>query len=330
MKASFKKTITFWGMLLFLAFMSSWTSPSCWASAFVNDSGKFFSDSTLKELSSRIEQIKNATGKDIYVITVDRLEKKSIDGATVALSIDEAAVAFGKEKKVNGVVIYVSRVPSKLTVKVGTNTARLITPEKKAMVRNAMVKAFKEKRFDDGILQAVTILEDTMKYKVSSVTSSKPSPVSAYPVSSPPLEERKQHKGTNWLVLLLIIGGGFLIVTMILRAISRSQSPQTQGTGQAPSGMGMGGGGFFNSLLGGLGGALLGNWLFNSFSGQHHNNAASGSMMDSGGGNSNMTDTSSGWQNDDAGSFASSSGDSADWGGGGDFGGGDFGGGGDF
>lgn len=299
--------------LLLTAFLG-WTVPSAAAPSttlFVDDSGKFFRDATIKELTSRIERIKNATGKEVYVVTVGKLTGKTID---------EAAVEFGQTHQVNGIVIYISKEPSKLAVKVGTNTARLITNEKKLMVRDTMLQAFKEKRFDDGILQAVGLLENQMRHKPVGMTT-------GHNQQTPIQVEPKRAKGTNWLLLLLLIGGGFLILRMILRAISGGQAQQGL-PGGTPPGLGAqpgvapgGGGGFMNSLLGGLGGAMIGNWLFNSFSGHHNDSVSAGTMtgQDSWGGNSN--DASSGWQNDDAGAFSSSN-DSADWGGGSDFGGG--------
>lgn len=300
--------------LLLTAFLG-WTVPSVAApsaTSFVDDSGKFFSEATIKELTSRIERIKNATGKEVYVVTVGKLTGKTID---------EAAVLFGRTRQVNGIVIYISKEPSKLAVKVGTNTARLITNEKQLMVRDTMLQAFKEKRFDDGILQAVGLLENQMRHKSVGMTTN--------PNKQPPIQgEPRRAKGTNWLLLLILIGGGFLILRIILRAMSGGQAQQGLPGGASPGlggqpGMpgGGGGGGFMNSLLGGLGGAMLGNWLFNSFSGHHNDSVSAGNMtgQDSWGGNSN--DASSGWQNDDAGAFSSSN-DSADWGGGSDFGGG--------
>lgn len=304
--------------LLLTAFLG-WTVPSAAAlplagssaASFVDDSGKFFSDTAIKELTSLIERIKNTAGKEVYVVTVGKLTGKSIA---------EAAVEFGRARRVNGVVIYISREPSKLAVEVGKNTAKLITDDKKLMVRDTMVRAFKEKRFDDGILQAVGLLENQMKYKPVGM-------ITGHNQQMPIQGEPKRTKGTNWLLLLLLIVGGFLILRMILRAISGGQAQQglpggAPGLGGKPGMPGVGGGGgFMNSLLGGLGGAMLGNWLFNSFSGHHNDSVSAGNMtgQDSWGGSSN--DASGGWQNDDAGAFSSSN-DSADWGGGSDFGGG--------
>ena len=110
------------------------------------------------------------------------------------------------------------------------------------------------------------------------------------------------------------------VVVAIFRAMSRGGNPG--GGVPAP---GMGGGGFFSSLLGGMFGAAAGMWLYDQFSG-HHSSAYAADADERGNGDSGFSgqDTDYSGSGDSFGSD-SSSGDA----GGGDFGGGD-GGGGDF
>jgi hypothetical protein len=138
-----------------------------------------------------------------------------------------------------------------------------------------------------------------------------------------------------WLVLILIVG--FLILRAIIRAISGPRMyPPGYGGGPGYGGPGPGfggggygyggggGGGFFSGLLGGLGGAFIGNELFG---GGRENTT----IIEQGGQNAGFVDgggnyggDSSGWQSD-AGQIDMGGAGGGGWGdsgGGGDFGGG--------
>jgi hypothetical protein len=134
-----------------------------------------------------------------------------------------------------------------------------------------------------------------------------------------------------WWIIIAIVG--FMVLRSILRAMS---GPRYYGgaPGGAPGPMpgyggygygGGGGGSFWSGLLGGLGGAWLGNEIF----GQH---AGGGMIAPADASQMTPADT-SGWQSD-AGQADMGGASSGDWGGGGfggdsgGFGGGDFGGGG--
>ena len=86
----------------------------------------------------------------------------------------------------------------------------------------------------------------------------------------------------TFLMIILGIFGVLLVLRLIGGLFNRSAGQgipagmgmPRQGMGGGPGyggpGYGGGGGGFFSSVLGGLGGALAGNWLYDQFSGGRH------------------------------------------------------------
>ena len=105
------------------------------------------------------------------------------------------------------------------------------------------------------------------------------------PGSRPP---RRGDAGKFGLGTLLVIGLGIFGVLLLLRVLGGlfnrgAGYPAQMGMGGMRPGMGPGpgyggpgygyggprGGGFFSGMLGGLGGALAGNWLYDQFSGRH-------------------------------------------------------------
>lgn len=152
---------------------------------------------------------------------------------------------------------------------------------------------------------------------------------------------------------ILLIGGGILAVFLILRVLgglfNRSSGGgypnQVGGMGMPRPGMGpgggpgyygggggygqRGGGGFFSGLLGGLGGAVAGNWLYDQFSGRHGGSTSAGmgyGPNDASAGLPDQRDDAIIGADDDGGRGASWDDGNAGDTGGGDWGGGDAGG----
>jgi uncharacterized protein len=156
--------------------------------------------------------------------------------------------------------------------------------------------------------------------------------------------------GGSGVMTFLMIGLGIMAVLFFVRVIGglfggagnpagmggmgmrgRGMGPGPGGYGGPGYGPGYGrpGGGFFSGMLGGLGGALAGNWLYDQMSGRHggHTDASSYPTSEGSGGYYSGGDEPI-VGGDDGGSGGASWGDSGggDWGGG--DGGGDWGGGG--
>ena len=145
---------------------------------------------------------------------------------------------------------------------------------------------FKQRRFDAGLTSAVALMEQ-------SLTAPSNARVNGHVPAAPAPGGRagNVHGARFGVGSLLMIGLGIFAVLILLRALGglfgRSgggySSPMGMG-GMPRPGMGPGpgygqpgyggygaprGGGFFSGMLGGLGGALAGNWLYDQFSGRH-------------------------------------------------------------
>lgn len=259
--------------------------------------------------------------------------------------------------------------------------ASRFTRERQDSLRAAFAEQFKKGEFDAGLLKGLdsikTILAATPvsgtlplaaeREPVKGQAGQAAPPPARAPAkagqaqAAPPVKAQAQQPwglGT-WIILGVGIFAALIVFKLIGNALggggnrgyagqpamgmNRPMPGAGPGYGPAPGyGGGGGGGGFMTGMLGGLGGALAGNWLYNQFSG-HHNQPVGGPTSSAG-----MVDPVTGGSTADPGADASfgsegawgndagggnwDAGGGGDWGGGGggDWGGGDGGGGGDW
>ncbi len=217
--------------------------------------------------------------------------------------------------------------------------------EKRAAIRDAFIAGFeqgaKAKSFDGGLLQGVQAIEETLNgVKMGTAIAHAPRAVARG------VGGHRAGGGVSTLGTLLMIGLGIVAVLLIVRVLGglfgRSQGTgytnQMGGMGMPRPGMGPGGGpgyyggpgyggrggGFFSGLLGGLGGAIAGNWLYDQMSGRHGNMTSAGAGYPPDDPSAGVPD-----QGDDIVGAEDNGGRGASWddGSGGDTGGGDWGGG---
>lgn len=302
---------------------------------FLQDQAGMFSASTVAQLNERLAAFNAQTRKEIVVVTV-----QSLGGA----SLQQAAQSAFAQQSVNGVLIFIARddrrdiiVPDRAGVQAGW-----FTPDVLRSIRTSMEAQFRSEDYDAGITNAVDGILGIYRSHLGSLQQSAQSSSTAIvPASNSAPANRGVHISMFWWIIIAIVG--FLLLRSILRAASAprySGAPGAPGTGVAPGagygpGYGYGGygggGSFWSGLLGGLGGAWLGNELFRGGGGPMQ---GGGSAAGDAGGSWGGADG-GGWQSDagqaDVGSASagdfSGGGFGGDAGGGGDFGGGDFGGG---
>jgi uncharacterized protein len=300
------------------------------ATDFVQDQAGMFSAGTVAQLNERIANFNTATGKAIVVITTP-----SLGGA----SLQSAAQSAFSQQAINGVLIFIARDDRRdiiLPDRAGAQ-AGWFAPSVVREIRLAMEDQFRSENYDTGITGAVGALLGIYRAHANGIGQPASGPASA-PYQGSVLTSRGGHVPMFWWIIIAV--GGFLILRSIMRATAASRysggpgaSPgAAPGAGYGPGpGYGYGGfgggGSFWSGLLGGLGGAWLGNELFRGQGGAIAPTDAAQIAPDAGGGWGG-TD-SAGWQND-AGQADAGAASSGDWSGGGfgDSGGGDFGGGG--
>jgi uncharacterized protein len=302
---------------------------------FVQDQAAMFSASTVARLNQRIASFNAQTGKEIVVVTAP-----SLGGATLQSA---AANAFSQQN-VNGVLIFIARddrrdiiVPDRAGARAGW-----FTPDVLRAIRTSMEAQFRSESYDAGVTGAVDAILNIYRAHLGSLQQGAAG--GGVPAARTLPSTGGLHISMFWWIIIAVVG--FLILRSILRAMAapRYGGPPGAPTGTPPGGPGYGagygpgygyggyggGGSFWSGLLGGLGGAWLGNELFRGGGGIAPTQAGQ-IGPDAGGGLGNPAD-SAGWQND-AGQADTGAASSGDWSGGGfgdSGGGGDMGGGGDF
>ncbi len=300
------------------------------AKSFVQDQAGMLSASTIDQLNARIGSFNTQTGKEIVVQTVP-----SVPGGDVRTAAENAFA----QQQVNGVLIFIDKgdrkdyiLPDRAAVQAGW-----WTPQTSTSIAQAMQAQFRAGDFDGGVTTAVNQVLDIYRSHMHS-RAAQPS----YGTRSTYAQQASQgvHISVFWWIIIALFA--FFIIRSIMRAASGPRyygggpgGPGAPGYGPGGPGYGPGygggpgygfgggGGGFWSGLLGGLGGAWLGNELFGH---QNVGTGAWGGVDPAAGGQQPPTDA-GGWQSD-PGQADVSGGGGGDWGGGGFGGGGDFGGGG--
>ena len=302
------------------------TSAPALAKDFIQDQAGMFGAGTVAQLNQRIGNFNAQTGKEIVVQTVP-----SVSGGDVRQAAENAFA----QQQVNGVLIFIDKgdrkdwiVPDRAAVQSGWWSSQT-----SSSIARAMEAQFRAGDYDGGVTTAVNGALDVYRSHLNSLQGAQPSTATRGTYQQQ--TQQGVHIGVFWWIIIALFA--FFIIRSIMRAASGPRyygGGPGYGPGPGPGyggpgygyggGYGWGGGGgFWSGLLGGLGGAWLGNELFG------HQNVGTGawSNVDPTGGAQQPVDA-GGWQSD-PGQADMGGGGGGDWGGGG-FGGGDFGGGGGF
>jgi len=315
--------------------LAAFAAPASARDTFVQDDAKLLSAATVSSLNQSIGDFNRQTGKEVVVVSVP-----SLDGQTAPAAAEKAFAA----QQVNGVLIFLAKAEQKQGI-IGDRASRTFFPNGSFdSVRQAMRGYFRTGDFDTGVTTGVNLILNQYRGHERAPGGALQTRHSSAPATS----SQSFGGGMSLFFLILVLLAGFMIIRGIFRAMSgpRRMPPGYGGPGypgQGPGygapgygggmggmGGGMGGGGFFSGLLGGLGGAFLGNELFG------HQNQGNLGAGDAGivGGDVGSQDA-GGWQSDAGqadtsnasfGDFGSSGG-GFDSGGGGGFDGGGGGGG---
>ena len=305
---------------------------------FVQDQAAMFSPATVAQLNSTIGNFNAQTGKEVLVVTVP-----SLNGANIAT----AARAAAQQQSLNGVLIYIAKNDRQDYIAIGSAEARArwFTADTTATIRQSMEAQFKAEDFDGGITSAVGGILNVYRSHAGSLQNNGAGANNAVATHTS-TSSGGIHISMFWWIVIFVVG------FMILRSIMRASGPRNYGPtppggpvagpggapmqGYGPMGGGYGGGGnFWSGMLGGLGGAFIGNELFGNRGGGNILGGGSGGADSGGGWNGGAgggSNDGGGWGND-AGSTDMGSSSGGDFGGGGfgdmgGGGGGDMGGGG--
>lgn len=331
-------------------------------SAEVRDRAGMFSPEAVRKAEADLTRVEKQTGVPILIETIDSIPGLAADAPQKAKlrAVNEAAERRDAEVGAQGIYILLSkkdRVLSNVLIRKRLEGA-LPEPDR-LKIRDAFVGPFKAGDFDGGLAAAAAAIDSALPDGPVSIAKAPgrrlvPAPPAPGRVEMGRRPQGEAQFGVGSLVMIVL---GILAVLFVVRLLSGAlgggrpagypqgmPGPQP-GPGMGPGGPGYGpgyggaypgrGGGFFSSMLGGIGGAMAGNWLYDQFSGrghgQHTNDASSYSPMAGGrddfGGDPYGDSIVGGHDGGDQGASWGDSG-GGDWGdsGGGDWGGGDDGG----
>ena len=324
------------------------------AVAQVQDDAGFFSADAVSKANQTIDRIKREHGKDLRIETYRQIPsnlQSDFQRLGKNAFYEQWAQQRGQALKLDGMLILITREPSRIQIQVGRATReRAFVQRDRDELTNILASNFKARRYDDGLTQAAEFVYRRLGENLgpeSRGAAAQRGPAggtsggATYPPApgggttsggpgrsnpTPPVATRTGcggSMGSMLCMIIAIVGAVVLIKNVFARRAGGGYGGQ--GPGMPPSapygggagygyGGGAGGGGFGRGMLGGLLGGVLGGWAFDRFRGSH-NTGASG--IDTGG--------AAGLPPTDPSTFDTGS-SGADFGGGG--GGADFGGGG--
>jgi uncharacterized protein len=253
-----------WGALAALVLVAATFVPAAARDAYVQDGAGLFSQSTVVDLNREIGDFNRQTGKEVVVVTVP-----SLNGTT----IQDAAERTFAQQQVNGILIYMAKTEKKDGIVPDRAAAQFFPSGSLGNIHQAMRGYFRSGDFDTGITTGVNLILD--QYRSHERALSGGAAQRALVPSSRPNSQSMGGGAMSLIFLVLVLLAGFMIIRGIFRAMSGPRvMPPGYGPGPGYGGGpgygagpgygygGGGGGGFFSGLLGGLGGAWLGNELF--------------------------------------------------------------------
>lgn len=279
----------------------------------VRDQAGLFSPAAIKQADDTIRVMQRDFRKELLIETFPGVPDNR--KADYERNREQFFAEFLRERAqsagVDGVYLLLmkERPPHTLRIQVGVGEATrqraFLASDRDALVR-LLQTSFREKRYDDGLREAATFVERTMRHNLAG------RPAVGVPASM------QSNSEWSWLPWVLLFVGGMIVVSFVMRLL-RGAAGSTGGN--VPPVLGSsGGGGFLSSLLGGIGGAMAGSYLYDRFFSDH---AQAGDRWNSSAGDAPRSDVGGGYSSSGGDVDSGSSG--SDFGGGGDSGGSDSG-----
>ncbi len=256
--------------------------------AVVRDTAGMFSKNAVKKARARLDKLERATHIPIVIETIESIPGIDPDASAAARSkaIDALAVRRDEEIADEGIYILIAKRDHAISpVLIRKRLAHVLPIDKRDAIRDALRAEFRAGKFDSGLLAAVEAMEQALEGVSAAKTEGHGiNPPLAIRDHGGAVPRPARHSGFgSFFLIILGIFGVLLILRVIGGLFGRRTGPgygapmggmprpgYGGGPGYGGPGYGGGGGGFFSGLLGGLGGALAGNWIYDQFSGRHH------------------------------------------------------------
>jgi uncharacterized membrane protein YgcG len=157
--------IAFGGSLTLALFV---TSRALAVAPQIKDDGKFFSEEAIKKANKQIKDIARNAEKDLLIETVlnvpgDQAERvKNMSREDRQKFFKNWAQDRADAAVVNGVYILVCRDPTYLEVIVTAKARASFGEEAYKKLRDLLLKDFREKKFDEGLQEAVNFVQEKL------------------------------------------------------------------------------------------------------------------------------------------------------------------------
>ncbi len=171
-----------------------------------------------------------------------------------------------------GLYIFMSRSPKKLVLIPSKGNKNTLSGERLAEIRAAMLAQFRSNNYGEGLNLGLSQIGATFAKQAARPLAAQAN----NQVSAAPYETDASPFWQRILITLAIVFGClglFRFIANLRRprpplANNYSAAPYGGGQASGPGGYGGGGGGMFQSIFGGIAGAMAGNWMYDKFFGQ--------------------------------------------------------------
>jgi uncharacterized protein len=252
--------------------------------ATIRDRAGLFNPDVVRKAEAKLNRLERATHIPVVIETIDAIPGLSKKSSRAEREEAVNALALKRDQQLHdeGLYILISKrehLISNLLVR--ERYATRLPLEKRDAIRKAFISEFSnQQNYDGGLEKAV----DTIERFLLKAEADVPAPLVRHHVGGRNAGGGRSTMGTFLLILVGIFG-----VLLVLRLVGGLFGRQGAGYPGQMGGMGMNrpgmgppgpgyyggqgyggrGGGFFSGLLGGLGGAFAGNWLYDQMSGRH-------------------------------------------------------------
>jgi TPM domain len=248
----------------------------------VRDDAGMFSADAVRQAESILNKSERQTKVPVTIETISSLRGESPD---------VVAIRRARQSGHRGVFILLAKAEKKVEVLVSKEWENTFTRDRRKAIHDAFTNGFKEKGLDGGLVLAAASIGEVAKDSISSnggpiATAPRPVPRGGGGAPGAPAPVPRAARGGGGLLGgIIMLGLIILVVLLVVRLLSGLFRGATGGYGgQAPVGgppgygaapgygpgyAPRGGGGFWSSMFGGIGGAMAGNWLYDQFSGRH-------------------------------------------------------------
>ncbi|HSZ59217.1 MAG TPA: TPM domain-containing protein, partial [Tepidisphaeraceae bacterium] len=188
----------------------------------VRDQAHFFSPAAISQAESIIAEIEQRHQKDVLVETFPEVPAE-FQGQPYDAWVEQIA----RSEAVDGILIVITRHPGHIQVWVGNKTeARLFPLSQRQQLEQRMVNAFKQRQFDQGLIDGLRFIQQQMDSRRQGATSNVPS--GGY---SPPFPSRRGN--TSWGIggIACLIIGIVLLIALVRGIFGRSSGGYYGGGG---------------------------------------------------------------------------------------------------